>query len=179
MSKHYSFLGTLTHGETGEMMPALIATTVNQGPLAFALVDRRILFDLILQLDGSSKDALCVMLRDMKDYSNIFKGSYAKIGELAHMSPASVKRAMDDLQSRDIIRMVEYKVWMINPKYCWTTDSEKQIAMQFWYDSLETKESRMNRRAKNKKGGEDDVLRSVTDSVAKRAEPEESSDIHS
>lgn len=155
----YDFVGTITNSETGEIMPAVVKKAAVHGPLQFALVNRHLLFDIFSKLDGGTKDVLCIILRDMKDYTNVFSGTFKSIEAKAGASSATVSRAMKELQKYDVVRMVKQGEWAVNPALCWTTDTDKQRGLLYWYSTLETQADRKNRKAKKKESEESDVLR--------------------
>lgn len=174
----YDFVGTVTNAETGEVVPAVVKKTTTYGKLRFSLVDRRTLFDLMLKLDGCSKDVLCVILRGMKDYTNVFDGTFKSIQDQAHIGAGSVIRAMDELQKYDIIRMIRRGQWAVNPALCGSTDSEKHKGQLYWYSTLETKADRSEKKNDQKEDEESNVLRYSENGMEEGTQSKTGSDIY-
>lgn len=136
---------------TGEHIPVVRERYRLEGRrLAFMECDRAEIFTILLELGDGPMRTMMYIAKNMEDYTNIFHGTMKSIANGIQRNQKTVVNSMMSLQQRNMIKMITYGLWFVNPQYFWTVDMDTRSDLFNRYASYESFDKRRSRtRRKN------------------------------
>lgn len=132
---------TLIDSETGEVINVDQVTKRVYGTKPFWKIYLMDFLAILGIIDSRQLDVLVYVLENTNPATNLFIGTYSKIGQKANVSKQTIATTFKKLKDNNLITRVQNGVWAVNPNIIMKgSDFKKGMLIKYQEDLIQTKD---------------------------------------